>query len=398
MDTITHGIAGALLGKALFGGEDLFSQRPMTSGRILTWSAMVGAIFPDSDVLRDFISRNDLLIITWHRSITHSLLCLPAFALALAALTRWVARKFKWECPSFAQLTLVYAVGIASHILLDLVNDFGTMVWSPLAWSRPAWDLIFIVDFTLAALLVLPQLLARLYEQREKLTPRALRLWVIGAIVAAFVAVAAQAVNFPMSVAGVTGVIVVLAAFIFLPMLGGWGFRVSRAAWCRAGLAAAVLYIGGAMVAHHAALGRVKQFAQLEHLEVESLAALPLPPSLWHWDGLIRTERGVYDLRMDLSRSAQNDPGPQGSIEYAFYPDALDNPFIEEAKQLPQVKTVLWFARFPVTRYRRDGNASVVDIVDLRFPTTRPGRPYPFTYRVRLDASGRVLSRGWVRQ
>jgi len=26
------------------------------------------------------------------------------------------------------------------------------MIWSPLQWSRPAWDLIFIVDFTLTAI------------------------------------------------------------------------------------------------------------------------------------------------------------------------------------------------------------------------------------------------------
>jgi len=50
--------------------------------------------------------------------------------------------------------------GILSHILLDLVTSFGTMIWSPLQWSRPAWDLIFIVDFTLTAIFLVPQLLA----------------------------------------------------------------------------------------------------------------------------------------------------------------------------------------------------------------------------------------------
>jgi len=32
---------------------------------------------------------------------------------------------------------VVYAVGIVSHILLDLITSFGTMIWSPLKWSRP---------------------------------------------------------------------------------------------------------------------------------------------------------------------------------------------------------------------------------------------------------------------
>src|SRR6476646_7687534 len=160
MDTITHGIAGALIGKAVFRGEDLFPSHPMNRGRIITWSLMLGAIFPDSDVFRDMLSSDRLLIITWHRSITHSLLVLPLWALLLAAITRAFANSRKWQAPSFIELTAIYAAGILSHILLDLVTSFGTMIWSPLEWSRPAWDLIFIIDFTLTAIFMLPQIVA----------------------------------------------------------------------------------------------------------------------------------------------------------------------------------------------------------------------------------------------
>src|SRR6202790_5049656 len=152
MDTITHAFAGALIAKAAFGGADLFPPIGMTRRRILTWSLMLGAVFPDADMLREFLSSNELLVLTWHRSITHSLLCLPLFAVVLAALTRWFVRWRKWEAPSFARLTGIYAIGILSHIFLDLVTSFGTMIWSPLQWSRPAWDLIFIIDFTFSAL------------------------------------------------------------------------------------------------------------------------------------------------------------------------------------------------------------------------------------------------------
>jgi len=136
MDTITHGIAGALIGKALCSGDEMFSPAPMGRARITTWALMLGAVFPDSDTLRDMLSKNELLMITWHRSITHSLLLLPVWALLLAGLTRWAAQRLKWEAPSYAALTGIYAIGIFSHILLDLVTTFGTMVWSPLAWSR----------------------------------------------------------------------------------------------------------------------------------------------------------------------------------------------------------------------------------------------------------------------
>ena len=49
---------------------------------------MFGAIFPDSDVMRGWFDHNDMLIMTWHRSITHSLLCqypVPDWDPALAA-------------------------------------------------------------------------------------------------------------------------------------------------------------------------------------------------------------------------------------------------------------------------------------------------------------------------
>ena len=48
------------------------------------------------------------------------------------------------------------------------------MVWSPLKWSRPAWDLIFIVDFTFTGILLVPQILAWVQERPEKSRRRAL--------------------------------------------------------------------------------------------------------------------------------------------------------------------------------------------------------------------------------
>jgi len=97
VDTITHGIAGALISKAVFGGRDSFSSRSLSKQRVITWSLMLGAIFPDSDVVREFFSHNPMLMLTWHRSITHSLLCLPIWAVILAGLTRVVVKWRKWE-------------------------------------------------------------------------------------------------------------------------------------------------------------------------------------------------------------------------------------------------------------------------------------------------------------
>jgi membrane-bound metal-dependent hydrolase YbcI (DUF457 family) len=401
MDTITHGIAGALIGKALFRGDSMFAPHSVNRGRVITWSLMLGAIFPDSDVVREMFSHNELLILTWHRSITHSLICLPIFALSLAALTRWFVRWRKWDAPSFAALTGIYAIGIASHILLDLVTSFGTMVWSPLRWSRPAWDLIFIIDFAFSAILLVPQILPWVYAKPEGLQKRALGGWFIFVLGTLAVDGIALTVGAPISVEGIFSAIVLLSAVFLLPALRGFGLKLKRASWNFAGVAAALCYLAAAFFAHHAAFARVQKFAALEHLDVQAIGALPLPPSLWHWDGLVRAPRGVYEMRIDFG-DTPGDPGlPAGSsaqalpLEYRFYPDAPANSYIETAKSLPQVQTVLWFARFPVTRFHKEGADAVVEISDLRFPHVKPDRPASFTYRVLFGATGTVLSQGW---
>jgi hypothetical protein len=164
---------------------------------------------------------------------------------------------------------------------------------------------------------------------------------------------------------------------------------------------AACAYLGLAIVAHRVALDRVKHFAVLEHLDVQGMGALPLPPSIWRWDGLVRVPRGVYEMPLDLgnSGSATRESLSDGSvppIEYRFYPDTFPNADIEAARQLPEVQKVLWFDRFPVTRFRLEGSEVVVEFLDMRFPQIRADRPRSFTYEVRFDHSGKLMSQGWA--
>src|ERR1700723_4540013 len=78
MDTITHGIAGALIGKGFFSRK---------AARVVVFSATVGAMFPDLDVVAEIFSRDPLAIVKYHRAITHSFIALPFFAAILAWLT-----------------------------------------------------------------------------------------------------------------------------------------------------------------------------------------------------------------------------------------------------------------------------------------------------------------------
>ena len=400
MDTITHGIAGALIGKAIFNGNDAFPPVDMDQRRLATWAVMLGSVFPDTDVFVDLFSHNEMLMITWHRSLTHSLLMLPIWSVLLALATGAVARWRHWDSPSFLKLTGLYAVGILSHIFLDLVTTFGTMIWSPLEWSRPAWDILFIVDFTFTAILLVPQLLAWAYEDPDHTRRRAILMWAIFTPVPFLISRLAEIVGAPIAPMAVLLATVLFTVIFLLPALRGWGLRMPYRTWSRIGVTLATIYIIAAAFTHQAALARIRAFAQQDNLDVNTIGALPLPPSLWHWDGLVRVPRGVYEVRMDLSDGLLSHAPVMDSaaIEHTFYPDAQPNSFIQEARRLPEVQKVLWFSRFPVTRFHHEGADAVVEFSDLRFAQIRKDRPASFTYQVRFSPDGAVLSQGWLRR
>lgn len=414
MDTITHGIVGALCGKALFAGRDapadpslgaLGRAASSPAARVAIAGCMMGAIFPDIDIFAGPLAHNPLAIMEWHRNITHSVVLLPLWALLLAAATIPLARWVKWQSPPFAKLYAIYAVGLATHIFLDLVTSFGTMAWSPLTYSRPALDLIFIIDFTLTAIALVPQMAAWCYRDAGQFRRRALAVWAV-LVAGAFGAyLLAEAAGYGFSLVVVGMVAAICAAVLFLPAASGVGLRWTRAAWCRAGLALLCVYIGAAAAMHRKALAYVEHIAVENHLEVNALAALPLPPTLTHWVGLIQTPQGVW-------RETFYEPG--GAREKSrFYADSQASPLMAQAAQLRDVQVFLWFARFPVWRVEQneDGDPTI-EIYDVRFfrerdpfaaprpnaprnlATSRQGRT-GFTFVVSFDAAGKVTSHGF---
>ena len=378
MDTITHGIVGTLLGKGYF------SER---YGRIATFAAALGAVFPDIDVVTEFTSSDPLSLIRYHRGITHSFIAMPFFAAGLAWLTHRLARRRGLETPSQIILTVIYLLAITSHIVLDGMTSFGTRMWTPVSQQRVAWDLLFIIDFVFSSLVLLPQVAAWVYGDREKWWGRAIRMWAVFSLGTLAVWELARSVGFPFRPQVGVLVSAVFLVLFFLPARREWGFRFSRAAWCRAGVYATVGYILICASAHHSALERVSKFAAENHIAVDHLAAIPLPPSLLSWGGLIRASDGVYQTRVDLR-------DPQAP-SFRFMADSPPDEFRARAMQLPDVQLYWKFARFPVIRTETDGVHHVVEFGEYRFVNPRRSRPQPFTFRVVFDASGRLIEEGW---
>jgi membrane-bound metal-dependent hydrolase YbcI (DUF457 family) len=400
MDPITHGITGALLGKAYFSKRSR-DAAPSDRGRadqerarvwmtrVAIFAATLGAVFPDIDVFEDALSHDPLAIVKYHRGITHSFFGLPFFAVGLAVVTRWATRRWKIPSPSFAMLTLIYGVGILSHILLDGTTSFGTRMLTPFSQRRVAWDWLFIIDFAFTSIVLLPQLAAWIHHKREGSWRRGITMWVLftGAAVLAWEVARAAGAPFHAWIVAATAAIV--AILFFAPASRNCGSGVSRARWCQAGAIAMFAYIGACGFAHHEAMQRVEQFAATNHIDVVRIGALPTPPSLLDWGDAIRTSDGVYSSRYDLR---QANPQP-----FRFTPDSPVDAFTARALELPEVHLYWNFARFPVIRTFAGRDDHIVVFGENRFAGRRKGQPQPFTYGVVFDDDGRLVEQGWVR-
>jgi len=378
MDPITHGIAGALLGKGYLADR---------KGRVAIFAATLGAVFPDIDIIDEIVSPDPLAIVKYHRGITHSFVGLPFFAALLAWLTRWIARRRGIETPSWAILTFIYGIGIASHIVLDGMTSFGTRMWTPISQQRVSWDLLFIIDFSFTAIILLPQIAAWIYSNQAKSRMRAAWMWFLFTLGAIGAWTAAGAAGFPFHLWIVALASAIITALFFVPAMGGWGFRVKRSSWCQAGTYAMIAYVFACGIAHHAALQRVKEFASANKIAIDRMGALPLPPSYLDWGGVIRSIDGVYQARFDL-----RDPAPP---DFHFAADSPPDSFIARALQLPEVQLFWQFSRFPVIHSFTEDGEHIVDIGENRFVNTRRKGPQPFTYRLIFDSSGNLLEQGW---
>lgn len=165
MDTLTHGLAGALLSRAMPAAGDSETDRALR--RREAWTGFFAAMLPDADAVLSPFSPE--FYITQHRGVTHSFVLLPAWALLVAGVAAFwpkgpgaVPRK-----TVFWRLAAVSALGLLSHILLDWITSWGTMFFAPLSWDRHVLDWVFILDAVLTGLLLLGLLGTRLVSRRS---------------------------------------------------------------------------------------------------------------------------------------------------------------------------------------------------------------------------------------
>jgi inner membrane protein len=137
MDNVCHTLAGAAFGRA-----GLARRTQLGSATL-----MIAANLPDLDVL---VFATSTPAVAFRRGWTHGTLAqlLLPVALALVMLVIGRARRGDQSGPplSLRWLIALSYVGVISHVLMDLLNNYGVRLFAPLDWRWYYGDSVFIID------------------------------------------------------------------------------------------------------------------------------------------------------------------------------------------------------------------------------------------------------------
>src|SRR5688572_24437366 len=115
MDNLTHTAVGLFLSRA---GLKTWTPRA-------TPIVMLAANVPDLDIV--YLAGGSLNYLHYHRHFTHALVALPLMAMIPVLLVRLIARKnVNW-----LGAWLASCIAVASHLLLDWTNIYGTRLLLP---------------------------------------------------------------------------------------------------------------------------------------------------------------------------------------------------------------------------------------------------------------------------
>lgn len=314
MDTLTHALSGALIARATAPRE----ARITCAARVAAGAA--AAAFPDVDFVLAYLS--PVAYVTGHRGVTHSIVMLPLWALATAWICAQVDRN---HGVSWRDYVGVCALGIASHIVGDLITSFGTMIFAPFSDLRVAWGTTFIID-----------------------------LWFSGIITAA--------------------------------LFGAWHWRRSRAP-AVIGLAVLGGYVALQAVLRDQAIAIGERYVGESRRDAVAVSAIPRPVSPFNWMIIVDEGDEYHFANVNLIRDeTPTAPAPDASfiarLDAAYAPvakadwitvakygtDAETRQLAEGLLGHPKLDFFRWFAHYPaLLRFDRGNPSTCIWFEDLRF-------------------------------
>jgi inner membrane protein len=303
MDVGTHVLASFALTRAAF---------PRAPRSVLPIALAAGAIADLDEISAAF---GPAAYLNWHRTYTHSLLTAILLAVLLALSYRFFAPQ---HLRSRFSSTAIFALTLLAqclHLLLDVCQPDGVLLFWPFSAARIAKDWLTFVDPVILAVLVAAILLPELFHlvsdeigARDK-KPRGK----VGAIIA---------------------------------------------------LTVIALYIGARAILHSNAVAALD--SRTYHGELpRRVAAFPVSISPFTWNSIVETESAFHEVTVSVAQRSSFNPDAGVTIHK---PEA--SPVLDAAGKDPLAIAFLSVARFPKATIEKTETGYRVELQDLRYAVT----------------------------
>jgi inner membrane protein len=300
MDVATHALASFALTRAAF---------PRAPRSVLPIALAAGVIADFDEFSAVF---GPAAYLNWHRTYAHSLLTAILLAVLLALSYRFFAPQHLRSPFSSIAIFALTLLAQCLHLLLDICQPDGVLLFWPFSAARIAKDWLTFVDPVILAVLVVAILLPELFHlvsdeigAKDK-KPR-----------------------------GQSGAVIALAAI--------------------------ALYIGARATLHSNAVAVLDSRTYHDELP-RRVAAFPVSTSPFTWNSIVETESAFHEITVNVGQSSSFNPDASVTIHK---PEA--SPVLDAASNDSLAIAFLKVARFPKATIEKTDAGYQVELRDLRY-------------------------------
>jgi inner membrane protein len=330
LEPVTHFLTGACLSRAGLNRKT----------GLATLTLVLASETPDLDIVS--LLGGSVSYLQHHRGITHTLVGAPFVAAGTLTLVYGIYRLLFSRgrkprlAPNWRLLYLYALLAVLLHLFMDFTNSYGVRPLEPFSWKWYSWDIVFILDPVLLAVLLLavavPGLLGLISEEiGARKTPRGRGL-------------------------------AICALVFFLALIYVRDFEHRRA---------------------------VNMLTSVTHGGEEALrsSAYPTYFNPFEWSGVVETQDFLRSVAVNSGAGRLDDE----TARIIYKPE--ETPAIRTAKESPLGRVYLDWAQYPVVAAdRRPDGGYKVQFTDWRFVDLMGNRKAPpLTGYVILDSKLKVV-------
>ncbi len=325
MDVGTHVLASFALTRAVF---------PRAPRSVLP-IALAAGVIADLDEISAVFGPSAYL--NWHHTYTHSLLT----AILLAVLFAFFYRLAAWQKLrnqfTFVAIFVLAFLAQCLHLLLDLCQPDGVLLFWPFSAAYIAEDWLTFVDPVILAVLIVAILLPEIFH-------------------------------------------------LVSDEIGARDKKPRGQSSAVLALAAIALYIGARATLHSNAVAVLDSRTYRGELP-RRVAAFPVSTSPLRWNSIVETESALHEITVSVGQSSSFNPDAGLTMHK---PEA--SPVLDAARKDPLAIAFLSVARFPKATIERTDTGYQVELQDLRYAVAGESKR-EITALFELNAAGKIVRR-----